>query len=692
MIIFLPKLGRTVLLLVLLSCCYFFVSAQNPKSEILWDDYGVPHIYAKNTTEMYYAFGWAQMNNHANLLLHIYGQARGRAAEYWGSEYVESDKQVLVFDLPEKGKEMYRAQSSEYKNYLDAFVKGINDYAKSHPGSISAAEKPVLPVTGGDVCATILRTMFRFLTANERAATQKLFQAGSNAYAVGASRTASHKAMLVIDPHLPWKKDFTLLFEAHLQSNECNEYGVGFVGMPVLLLAFNNNLGWTHTVNTFDASDSYELKLKDGGYVLDGKVLPFDRKTYILKTKQTNGSLTEEKLEVKISKHGPVLGEKNDNAYAVRVAGLSNARLFEQYHRMGKAKSWKEFESALKMMQIPMFNLLYSDKAGNIFYLFNGNLPKRPEGDFAYWRGTIDGTRSDLIWNEKHGYEDLPKVFNPPGGFLQNANEPPWNCTSPAVLDPQNFPAYFAPQNMPLRPQRAMNMIRNNFSISFDELTGYKLNTEPEAASRFLDDLYKATDKYPDSIAKKAVTILRAWNKQTDANSKGAVLFSNWFDKLTPADYAKKWNRLEPFSTPDGLADERLAVELLAKSAKETEEKYGSMDVAWGDVYRIRMNDVDLPSNGGWQQQGIFMSMSYVQDTDKKFRVEGGETFIGVVEFKENTNALVLLPYGNASEKNSRHQTDQLKLFSEKKLRRALLTKEAILSHLEKREILNPQL
>jgi acyl-homoserine-lactone acylase len=72
--------------------------------------------------------------------------------------------------------------------------------------------------------------------------------------------------------------------------------------------------------------------------------------------------------------------------------------------------------------------------------------------------------------------------------------------------------------------------------------------------------------------------------------------------------------------------------------------------------------------------------------------VEGGETFIGVVEFKEHTNALVLLPYGNASEKNSRHQTDQLKLFSEKKLRRALLTKNVILSHLEKREILHPQL
>src|SRR5216117_4288852 len=72
----LPKTRLTLLL--------FFVcqqlAAQNEGTEILWDHYGVPHIYAKTNQEMYYAFGWAQMNNHANLLLKIYGQARGRAA------------------------------------------------------------------------------------------------------------------------------------------------------------------------------------------------------------------------------------------------------------------------------------------------------------------------------------------------------------------------------------------------------------------------------------------------------------------------------------------------------------------------------------------------------------------------------------------------------------------------------------
>ena len=53
---------------------------------IIRDDWGVPHIFATDMEEMHYAFGWAQMQNHGNLILRLYGQARGRSAEYWGSK------------------------------------------------------------------------------------------------------------------------------------------------------------------------------------------------------------------------------------------------------------------------------------------------------------------------------------------------------------------------------------------------------------------------------------------------------------------------------------------------------------------------------------------------------------------------------------------------------------------------------
>jgi acyl-homoserine-lactone acylase len=681
---FLPKAKLSVIFLFL----FLQLHAQDPGTEILWDHSGVPHIYAKTNKEMYYAFGWAQMNNHANLLLKIYGQARGRAAEYWDADYVSSDKQVLLFDLPAKAETIYAKQTAEYKSYIDAFVKGINDYAKKHPETIDKEMKPVLPVRGADVFANIQRTIFRFLTANERTATEKLFQPGSNALAIGASRSASGNAMLVINPHLPWKPDFTLLFEADLNSPTMHGYGTTFVGMPVLFIGFNDNLGWTHTVNTLDASDRYELTIQENGYLLDGAIVPFDKRITTIKIKQIDGTMKEEKMEIKYSKHGPVVGEKDNKAYAVRVAGLDNDKIFEEYHKMISAKNFTEFESALKMMQIPMFNVIYADKSGNIFYLFNGNLPKRPEGDFAYWRGTIDGSRSNLIWNETLSYDELPKVLNPPSGFLQNGNDPPWNCTYPAVIDPKKFPVWVAPQNMGFRPQHAVNMIKNDSSISFDELIGYKLNTGVETAERFLDDLLAAVDKWPDSTALKAAAILKAWDKKTDAQSKGAVLFSAWFEKITPALYAIRWDPKQPVSTPDGLKDEKRAVALLVEATRETEKKYGSADMAWGDVYRLRMNGIDLPANGGWQQQGVFMSITYIEDKDGKYVAEGGETFISVTEFGKKPKAKLLLCYGNATQPGSKHISDQLELLSQKKLRSALLTRKEILNDLEKKEIL----
>ena len=245
---------------------------------------------------------------------------------------------------------------------------------------------------------------------------------------------------------------------------------------------------------------------------------------------------------------------------------------------------------------------------------------------------------------------------------------------------------------MGFRPQNAVNMIKNDTSISFDELISYTLNTRVETADRFLDDLLTAIEKYPDSTALQAAAILKAWDKKTDAASKGAVLFSAWFEKLTPAMYATRWDPFKPITTPDGLSDEKQAVSLLVQATKEVKEKYAFPDIAWGEVYRLRMNGIDLPANGGLQQEGIFMSMSYSQDTDNKFRAEGGETFIAVTEFGKTPAASVLLGYGNATQEGSKHMTDQLNLLSEKKLRQALLTKADVLKHLEKKEILKTKL
>lgn len=657
-------------------------------TEILWDHYGVPHIFGNSLEEMYHAFGWAQMHNHADLILKLYGQARGRGSEYWGGQYLQSDKRMLLFEIPLYAQNNYLQLQDPYRSYLDAFVKGINDYAAANPLLISEKYKQVLPVDETDVMAHVLRMVcLEFVAYDDLNALENKFNNGSNAFAVAPSRSASGNAMLVSNSHLPWH-DMYLYIEAHLTAPWFNAYGIALVGTPVLSMASNDNLGWTFTVNPIDAADTYELTLHEQGYLLDGNLMPFKTKSADIQVLQDDGSFIHLSHEFKYSEHGPVTGEKDGNAYALRIAGLNNFRILEQYHKMAAAANLVEFEDALRLLQNPMFNIIYADKEGNIMYLFNGNVPVRPGGDFAYWKGIVDGTKSNYIWNTIHEYDDLPRVLNPPAGFIQNCNDAPWVSTYPPVLDPADYPAYIAPESMLLRPQRAANLIRRNSSISFEQLISIKMDSGMEAADRFMDDLLAAVQKYPDSIANEAASVLQCWDGKTDKESRGAVLFGTWFDKLRGSDFAVSWNPGDPINTPRGLKDPERAVRLLILAAEETMRKYGALDVSWGEVHRFRIGNKDYPANGGPGRYGILHTVDYMNDSDTTKRAVFGETYIAVTEFSDPVRAMVLLGYGNATQPGSNHTRDQLGMLSAKELRKALLERKDIIENLEKRELI----
>jgi acyl-homoserine-lactone acylase len=657
--------------------------AQNG-TEILWDNYGVPHVYAPSSAEMYHAFGWSQMHAHANLLLQLYGEARGKAAEYWGEKYLESDKTIRLFDLSGLAARQYAKQKPEGRQHLDAFVKGLNDYAAAHAGEINAEMKKVLPVTVADVLCHQARVIFLEFTgsANLYGVREELAK-GSNAFAIAPSRSASGNAMLLANPHLPWN-GFFMFFEAHLSSPGFNAYGVSLVGLPMLNIAFNEHLGWTHTVNVIDACDTYELELKDDGYVLDGIVIPFTKKKEELKIARADGSMGKEMIELWYAKQGPVIGKKNNKAFAVRIAGLENAFLGAQYHAMAKASNLKEFEAAVQQLQMPMFNVVYADKDGHILYVFNGDVPVRKEGDWNFWKGKIDGTQSKYIWNTYHKYSELPRLLDPATGFVQNANDPPWTSTYPVIMKKTSYPPYMSTEGTSLRPQRAIKMIAEDSSITFDELVGYKLSTRMEAADRYLDDLLKFIQQYPDSLVTAAGEILSRWDRCTDMNSQGAVLYENWLEKIRPSMFAVPWDPASPITTPRGFKDPAAAVKLFREAALETIHKHKTLEVKWGDVYKFKAGSVIYPANGGPGDWGIFRTMYF----DREGYAAAGDTYVAVVEFGKKVNARVLLSYGNATQPGNKHIGDQLQLLSEKKLRPALLERSAVMSDLERREVL----
>jgi acyl-homoserine-lactone acylase len=99
--------------------------------------------------------------------------------------------------------------------------------------------------------------------------------------------------------------------------------------------------------------------------------------------------MADQELTILSTEHGPVIKMGKEKALAIRMPGYDRPNAGLQWWRMANAKNFNEFEDALKMAQIPFWNVMYADKAGNIFYLFNGLVPKRSSGDWEYWNRVI---------------------------------------------------------------------------------------------------------------------------------------------------------------------------------------------------------------------------------------------------------------------------------------------------------------
>ena len=145
------------------------------------------------------------------------------------------------------------------------------------------------------------------------------------------------------------------------------------------MIGTNEHLGWTHTYNYPDLTDLYELKINPKNknqYWLDGKWVSFENASVKLKMKTKLGLKLGVKRKLQWSVFGPVIKNKK-GTYAFYSNAFENISSIDQWYKMGKASSWKEFESALKMMSVPRFNLMYADREDSIFCMSIARVPER---------------------------------------------------------------------------------------------------------------------------------------------------------------------------------------------------------------------------------------------------------------------------------------------------------------------------
>jgi len=324
---------------------------------------------------------------------------------------------VRTNGLPDTAKKWAAAQSPEFAPLIAAFVKGLNAWADEHRAEISAEAAGVLPITAEDVYAHGLRVIHYDWIVSPARLERRLARweqdvHGSNEWAIAPARSATGKALLMSNSHLQWG-DIHTYFEVQLTAPESRlRRCVGRLpgAAPVL-----------HRVRRLDADHEqplgiglYKLVLKDGGYVLDGQVKPFDTHTETIKVRQAEGTTKDEILTVRRTEHGPVVAERDGAPIAMRVAALDRPKMFEQFWRMAWRRTSRSGKrrcacSSCRSSIRPTLTATAASPTST-----TRRCGSTPPATTAFWQGVVPGDRSDLIGTEIVPYDEIPKVIDPP--------------------------------------------------------------------------------------------------------------------------------------------------------------------------------------------------------------------------------------------------------------------------------------
>jgi len=656
------------------------------------DTWGVPHIFGEKDRDTAYGLAYAHAEDDFKTIQDILLSLRGKLATVYGKDGAPNDYIVQLLRIWEVVESHYEYDlAKNVRSICESYADGLNHYAVLHPNEVV---RGLFPVSGKDIVAGFVhRTPLMFgldrvlekLTSSEKpdfAFDYKTIKSGpfdqallgSNVVAVAPSRSADGYTRIAINSHQPWTGPVAW-YEAHLHSEEgWNMNGGLFPGSPVIFVGHNENIGWSHTVNSPDLIDVYELEIH-----------PEDKNRYYIHGSWEELEVREARITVKLwgpfkwtikretlwSVQGPVIRNPH-GTYAVRFSGYGEIRQVEQWFRMNKSRNLEDFGEAMSMLALPMFNTIYADKNGNLYYVYNALLPIRGSGNYD-WKGIVPGNTAYTMWREYFPFDALPQVVNPESGFLQNCNSTPFLATN----GNDNPDKSFYPQNLGIelfqtnRALRVHETFGSDKSITREEFYQYKFDTKYSRQSVMAVNLKKflteASSKDPD--INKALELLRNWDLDTDSSSTATHLAIRAIrPQFNPAKYEY---------------DAEKIMDRLKKAVSWLNENFGRLDVKWGDIQRLQRGKTDLSLSGGPD----ILRAVYSKEKDDKYVGIAGDCFYEIVEWDSNGNvsAKSIHQFGTATQDTSSiHYDDQAQLFARHQMKPVWMKLEDIKLNLER--------
>ena len=582
--------------------------------QVLFDDRGVPHIFASTEEDAFRALGYVTARDRLFQMELQTLAAAGRLTELVGAKAIEADRRTRSLGLPWAAARKYAAydKSSHGFRAMTAYADGINAWISSmkrqdmpieyrllratpfkwepiyslnffsrmaltlafndaslkrlaaqakvgraaadalfpvnspiqepvQPNGLNAPrfDLAVIPAPGAPDSAAMLALNARLSVIAGLGATRSGADGdaiGSNNWAVAPKRTAAGYALLAGDPHL----DLTLpsiWYEMHIVvPGQLDVAGVGFPGVPGVIIGFNRDVAWTFTNTGSDVNDYYSEVVDDSvrpsRYRVDGAWRPLEKRIEPYRD-QTGAVIATDTLY--FTHRGPMTRQRGEWV-SMRWTPYEPSAELDNFLKAGHARVASEWLDAMSTYVAPTQNGLVADRSGNIAIRSAGHYPVRP-GD---GRGDVirDGSSSASDWLGDLPISKYPFAMNPAQGYLASANQQP--------VDPRVNPSFMGSDwYSPWRAMRINDLLRADSLVTPDAMRQFQTDPGSARANAFVP-LFLAAAAREDSAGRSdaalrdAASLLAQWDRRYTKTNRRAVLFEKAMKELV----ARTWDEL----------------------------------------------------------------------------------------------------------------------------------------------------
>lgn len=734
-------------------------SVKGAHVDIVRTAFGVPHIKATDYRSLGYGVGYAYAEDNVCLLAEMLITVRGERSRYFGPQKspswggpsnIDGDAFYRSYLDPDSVARLYKGISTDAAALADGYAAGYNRYlADTPPGKrphqcrdaswvTSATAKDVYLLLADKMISGSMGSLQSDIVSASPPASDaepephdpqpaeilELSPPGSNGYALGRDLAANGTGILVANPHFPWGGP-NRFYQMHLTiPGQLNVMGASIPPFPVVVIGFNEDVAWTHTVSTGKRKTFYELALSPDDptvYIYDGRPEKLTVKEVPVDVLTADGTVKKIMKRTYWSRFGPIVAKASgqlawtrQHTYAVRDAMLENTRTLDQWLAIGRSQDVASLHQALlRWHGTPWVNTIAADRAGNAFYADMSVVPNVPDERLAACLPSteaqvtarkadiviLDGSRRDCDWKSDAAAQngiiparEMPALVR--SDYVMNSNDSFWlaNAEHPLTGFPSVIGKIDEPQN--LRTRMGHKQLGELFrsrpgAITVGDMGSMILGNRNYAAESVLDDILDICDGAggsPTGNIAAGCNAMRHWDRRDDPASEGAVVFRELWFRILGLRSAKLWLRAfdpkAPLDSPGALAKAdpdvaRTILQAIDKTVVQLHEAGLPPDVSLGEVQGRDSTAGRIPVGGGTGAEGVLNLMAFGALGHDGYANDniGGSSYLQVVTW-DTTGPVArgLLAYGQSSEPDSLHYSDQTLLFLAKILPRQPFT------------------